>query len=376
MKRKAPQALGSESPTKLSKEAADKNDVNQVTNSSKSAEISKESASTPIRSSSSRQRKAPAWLSSYVTNSSTSKESPKLTSSEVSAETSSVKKKSPKISQVKKETDGQSKPDEEPPSLRRGSTLKIEDSPPRSVKNKKPLNMLTHSTSLMKRETEILISAASDSGDGALESKPGNVPSHLNKSLLLLSSQSSNSSQTLPKPTPKMSSKQHIKLQSSIHMHGVDADELNSSHVVEVCDTKSVPLADSAEAAYRSLEKWEPSTEERQKSTETQEKPKMLEIVVCISTSGAMRDYLTVLQEKTRDLVWQLQSLIPDLRIGVLAHTQGGIHDDKPGSGSSAIDHNYIRTGGHSGTKWLDLGATFSQICAFVDSLGRLILSV
>ncbi|BFZ08439.1 hypothetical protein BsWGS_11478 [Bradybaena similaris] len=378
MKRKATNALGDEDPAKISKDLLDVSD-NHEGNSSLSPDNAKESVSTSARSG--RQRKAPAWLASYVTDGSTTiKETPKSEKSQIPATTASpVKKRGPKPLQqrlLKTDSVGKSKGEEDPPLLRRESTLKVEDSPPRPAKNKKVQQALIHSASLVRKDTEIL-SPASDSGDTTEEAKQvfkktTLLPNNIDVFPISLHSANTSSSQcqTLPESPSDTSSKQYFTPESGIHMYSVDAHELNVSDVMEICDTKSLNGADnvSVKAADACTEAGELSVG-RQEPATVLEKPKMLEIVICISTSGAMRDYLTVLQEKTRDLVWQLQSLIPDLRIGVLAHTQGGIHDDKPGSGSSAIDHNYIRTGGHSGTKWLDLGATFSQICAFVDSL-------
>ncbi|CAG5119927.1 unnamed protein product [Candidula unifasciata] len=382
MKRKATNTLGNEDPAKISKDLTDGSDIHGG-NSSQSTDNADDSVLTSPRSSSGRQRKAPAWLASYVTDGSTTiKESSKSEKPKIPASTASpVKKRGPKPSQQQplKADNEKSKAEEDPPSLRRGSTLKVEDSPPHPPKNKRIPHTLTDSASLIRKDTEIL-SSSSDSGD--ITVKPEQVLKSTSVKPLLqnnvdefpVSLQSASMStlqcQPLPESPSEPSSKEYFTPESNIDLYSVEAQELNISDVMEICDTKSLNGADrlSVKAADPCVKGGELSVDGPEKSV-ILEKPKMLEVVICISTSGAMRDYLTVLQEKTRDLVWQLQSLIPDLRVGVLAHTQGGIHDDKPGSGSSAIDHNYIRTGGHSGTKWLDLGATFSQICAFVDSL-------
>ena len=147
---------------------------------------------------------------------------------------------------------------------------------------------------------------------------------------------------------------------------------------IEPLSSTAIP---STEISFSSEESYDPHTENTIAAVPAtngfsgevpSEKPSMIEVVLCISTSSAMKDYLSDLKESIRETVWRLQSLIPNLRIGVLAHSQGGIYDDKPSdSSSSPPDHSYIRSSGHSGTKWLDLGATMSQLCAFVDSLGK-----
>ncbi|XP_059169706.1 uncharacterized protein LOC131951349 [Physella acuta] len=348
MKRKASRAPGYEQPAKLSKEAT-KNTVTEELSKLKHETTVKKAPLEPLRLASFRQRKAPAWLSSYVTNS-TTKEAPKPSMPKFPTLVPPSKRKlaeqTPKLDNtIKKATENSSSLTEHPPSLRRDSTLKLEDlSSPLAVKSK-TIQKLPSKVSLTKNSTQIL----SSSNDNSIEVKS-------------LENKTTDSSTIKPPATKQVTSNSLTKekhpvkpAESSIQNLNVNQEEF-SPNVVELCDTKDTSLLD---------------TQHDKELTPPAEvgKPTMLEVVICISTSGAMREYLEVLQDKTREMVWRLQSLIPNLRIGVFAHTQGGIHDDKMANRSGVTDHNYIRTGGHSGTKWIDLGATYSQICAFVGSL-------
>ncbi|CAL1526221.1 unnamed protein product [Lymnaea stagnalis] len=364
MKRKASRSPGYEQPAKLSKKSTNAN-VDNTIQLSREKTVQKP-AFEPLRLASFRQRKAPSWLQSYVTDS-TPKEPPKPSMPKFPTLVPPSKRKVEPSLQKEKSVA------KNPTTLRRQSTLKlVEDLPP--SKNKASQKTLSHSPSLSKKATEILTDSDIDSNSKVVE-----MPSvktqrtgteQVNKLSTLTSSSSSSQSasspnQALSKSLPKISSKSSLTSESTNHVCSTDPKELGSSDVLEICDIDH--------SAPNSLDKVSPNPATATESLSTTElgKPTMLEVVICISTSGAMRDYLEVLQDKTREMVWRLQSLISNLRIGIFAHTQGGIHDDKTGSRNSASDHNYIRTGGHSGTKWLDLGATYSQICAFVGSLGN-----
>ncbi|XP_005105240.1 nucleolar protein dao-5 [Aplysia californica] len=418
MKRKASQALGFEHPAKMKKESSSVTGLNSLVRK----ETTVRPALEPMRLPSYRQKKPPAWLASYVTGSAsktkeggdkepaqpnkmatkttinkiTKAPAAKITKTAVNVTTKPSEDKKltmprfptlippSKMKAAKNAQNADSKTpaasaSEEPASLRRQSTLKIESPPPQPAKAKSVKKIIAPSPSLTKKATEILSSSDLDSDDGskpALKTKKSSVKqnqvssktsslkasSSKTSKTLSLSSSSSSSSQKAALPKSSSKSKRNSKAVSSIRMYGVDAVDSSSSSMLEICDTLNGGPTTSDSGVSKNV----PSLSA---GAGAEEPPNMLEVVICISTSGALREHLSVLQDHVRETVWRLQSLIPNLRIGVMAHTQGGIHDDKPEGGRSPSDHNYIRTGGHSGTKWLDLGATLSQICAFVDSL-------
>ncbi|KAI8782017.1 nucleolar protein dao-5 [Biomphalaria glabrata] len=315
MKRKASGRAAYEQPAKLRKEST-KTTIEAVLELSKEKTVQK-APFEPLRLGSFRQRKAPSWLSSYVTNS-TVKETPKHSSAKDSPLLVKGKSKT-----VKGDTRKESENTNDNPSLlRKQKTVKVTDSSNSCSKAKSIIKTTSKQASLSKKPTEILSKSNSDSVMIPLAITE--TVSEVKNDVIISESVTScmNESSSLGVMSKTNDVKNEIKL-----------------------DFKEDFLP------------------------EQMGKPTMLEVVICISTSGAMQDYLDVLQDKTREMVWRLQSLIPNLRIGVFAHTQGGIHDDKVVGQSSSVDHNYIRTGGHSGTKWLDLGATYSQICGFVGSL-------
>ncbi|RUS70837.1 hypothetical protein EGW08_021408, partial [Elysia chlorotica] len=329
MKRRVSKDVGSENPAKVSKDAPALARADTVVNKSDAE---------PTRS---RQRKAPAWLSSYITGGSAkdlAKAASEILSPSKKSSSSAAKKQGSNESEHEKEEQPQKKPPGKIKTVQKTAENKKLVSPKRS-------------------------SSSPSSSAATLKSSP---PSAL---------------------SPKSSSKQDSL------KHSPDSG-LHSENVLEVCEDnstsnnsnlsdKKVSVSESPTTAgtddfpiSKTIGKVSTLATAVKEETillpKTGETPTMLEVVICVSTSGAMQEYLAELQEQVREMVWRLQSLVPTLRIGVFAHTQGGIHDDKRAGGSGSIaniDHNYIRTGGHSGTKWLDLGASFSQICAFVNSL-------
>ena len=361
MKRRASEDAGCENPAKVSKDAGN----NQASALARADTVVKKSADAePTRG---RQRKAPAWLSSYVTGGS-AKDLAKA-ASEVPIPT----KKSPSTV-AKKKGSGE-------------DVKKVEEKTPKKAVEKSISKNKTVQKMPMETVNNKIVSSKSLSSSSI--------------STLPLSSSSTSSSRS----SSKHSSAMHSKLSSASGLANIES-------ILEVCEDRDIATASSSVNLKNSksassvsssfgkkidmsaggggdtlknggtkigkitaLESPVPlAKEETILVPKKGETPTMLEVVICVSTSGAMQEYLAELQEQAREMVWRLQSLIPDLRIGVFAHTQGGIHDDKRPGGSCSvanIDHNYIRTGGHSGTKWLDLGASFSQICAFVNSLGE-----
>ncbi|KAH9487795.1 hypothetical protein Btru_068355 [Bulinus truncatus] len=330
MKRKAPTASAYEQPAKLSKNST-KATIKEVIELTKEKTIPKTEFE-PLRLGSFRQRKAPSWLSSYVTNStvkettkpSTPKEQPLAPKIIKNTEKQNLKKE-PKIKK------------DDALLLKKQKTIKLANLSNSTSKPKLSYRTPSKPAPQSKNSTVILSDYDIESGKSLTEEKSFAVLTDDKKSSL---SSALPSVQNQTKEDPITSS------DDTLLSLGPNGDIIKESKL----DLKE----DNAPEAMG--------------------KPTMLEVVICISTSGAMQDYLEVLQDKTREMIWRLQSLIPNLRIGVFAHTQGGIHDDKAVSRSSALDHsaldhNYIRTAGHSGTKWLDLGATYSQICAFVGSL-------
>lgn len=267
-----------------------------------------------------RQKKVPAWMASYVVGGAKAEEAAAAEQAKKGGDAKPTKKiPTPKAPKIKASVKVEKKP---------AVVKKPKSSIKKTVKTKAP----KESPPVLKPENKVKEDVKT------VDKIP--LDSILDMSFSSVSSTSDTESTHMPSLTcqiPEISNNNDTT-------NGISAPELDSSVVPNGMSTP-VPDLDP-------------------------EKPSMFEVVLCISTSGNMRDYLLDLQERVRETVWRLQSLTPNLRIGVLAHTQGGIHDDKPdGNRSPVAEHSYIRTGGHSGTKFLDLGATMSQICAFVDSL-------
>ncbi|GFN90937.1 von Willebrand factor type a [Plakobranchus ocellatus] len=361
MKRCAQEETGSENPAKVSKGA--KNDE-ASTLARADTVIRQPDGSEPSRS---RQRKAPSWLASYVTGGS---------AKDLAKAAAELPAKKP----TKKKVDN-------------------EDSKEKTLKKLK-----TKSIKVEKGSIEPKVFS-----DDTLNNKLDSSLSSSSSSNLSLSKLPSVASSKSASPNSSFKKVSIISSKSSTLLSSIKSGLTNDDSVLEVCEGTDVVSSSSSlnlknttaassssvsskisspilqEASGSKLENgsakvgkistFEDTTMNKDglfTSTKKGETPTMLEVVICVSTSGAMREYLAELQSKAREMVWRLQSLIPDLRIGVFAHTQGGIHDDKRAGSSCSvanIDHNYIRTGGHSGTKWLDLGASFSQICAFINSL-------
>ena len=343
MKRKSPDATGDAAPCKVLKVAPEDKPDHAASSSARG---------------SSRQKKAPAWMAAYVIAGKKEEppdESVKVKGQNVSKKTGSKPKKSPPES-----------------SLRRQSTLQLENEElqPEKSKNLKKNVPVKQTPSLSKKSTTIL--SSSDSGTSQPSKEKKGTADKKQKDTKV-------SSKTMKKVQTSSASKPTSKSVSDIisslsQPETVLSSSPSSTENAPACpneDKNSIfELSDATNGVTHSYSNNLPL----QPVPSESEKPSMFEVVFCISTSGAMKDYLTDLQDRIRETVWRLQSIIPNVRIGVIAHTQGGIHDDKPeGNRSPVAEHSYIRTGGHSGTKWLDLGATLSQICAFVDSLGKFV---
>lgn len=375
MKRKASLATDNGMPVKLKKESTSKTPSQILTQLKKMDTAVKPSAQWPSFSSP-RQRKAPSWLASYVTNSVQEKEvkkeavKPKM----LKAPTVSPASKDKDVSSTKIKLDDD-KSEEQPVLLRRKSTIKVErdikasnEKKGKEISSMKPsLKTSASKEKLFKRQTVNPTSVKEVTKESKTKSSNGS------------------SIELHPKPKKTVS---HTKNSAATSLTDKSIN-VSSTKVVEICDDKNFSstahlananlLSKSATGLQSSALKptKAPSIVKPSLHNATTLllpepiRPTMLEVVICISTSGALREYLAALQDSIREMIWRVQSLVPNLRIGIMAHTQGGIHDDQKRSSCGSGDHNYNRVGGHSGTKWLDLGATMSQICAFVDSLGK-----